>query len=37
LGFTWGNGIFMYGSTANGGAATCITSVLLPATCIWMP
>lgn len=37
LGFTWGNGVFMYGSTANGGAATCITSVLLPATCIWKP
>jgi hypothetical protein len=32
-GFTWGNGIWAYGSTANGGEATCTMVVTQPKVC----
>ena len=32
-GFTWGNTINVYGTSANGGAAVCVTSITSPAVC----
>ncbi|MCC6726621.1 MAG: hypothetical protein IT258_19120 [Saprospiraceae bacterium] len=32
-GFTWGNAIYAWGTTANGGAPTCNTVVISPAVC----
>lgn len=32
-GFTWGNECYAFGSTANGGAATSVTTVVSPAVC----
>jgi hypothetical protein len=32
-GFTWSNGIYAWGSAANGGKATCITTVVSPKVC----
>jgi hypothetical protein len=32
-GFTWGNSLVAYGSSANGGAATCVTTIVSPAIC----
>jgi len=32
-GFMWGNGIYAWGTSANGGAASCVTTVVSPAVC----
>lgn len=34
-GFTWGNEIWAMGTAANGGAPTCVTSVVSSAQCGW--
>jgi hypothetical protein len=32
-GFTWGNALYAWGTTANGGAPNCVTTVVSPAVC----
>lgn len=32
-GFTWGNGVWVWGTSANGGAANCVSTVISPAVC----
>ena len=32
-GFTWDNGVWAWGTSANGGAASCTTTVVTPAVC----
>ncbi len=34
-GFTWGNALIAWGTTANGGAAICVTNPALPCTFTW--
>jgi len=34
-GFTWGNSINAWGTSANGGAPTCVTTVIQPGSCGW--